>query len=105
MKPRVRPAPSERSTLNQLYSELSPLVLTAAAQAGFWGTMLPCGLSPSFQHRNVRLPGTIIAPWADAGAAMSTVASNAGAMVRAIASALFRRFFKTLPFLPGLHPG
>src|SRR3954452_15643263 len=62
MKPEVRPAPSERSTANQLYSDVVPLCATAAAQAGLRGTMAPVELRPSFQHRYVRLPGAIIAP-------------------------------------------
>src|SRR5690242_17753694 len=68
MKPEVRPAPSERSTANQLYSGVVPLWATAAAQAAFFGWMAPLAVSPSFQQRYVRLPGAIIAPCAWAGA-------------------------------------
>src|SRR6476469_1978498 len=76
MNPTVRPAPSERSTENQLYSELSPLCATAPEQAEFFGTMLPCWLRPSRQHRKVRLPGVISAPCADAGGALSVAATR-----------------------------
>ena len=51
MKPSVRPAPSERSTANQLYSEPVPLCATAAAQAGLLGTIWPLEVRPSFQQR------------------------------------------------------
>jgi hypothetical protein len=74
MKPVVRPAPSERSTANQLYSELGPLWATAAAQAGFRGFAAPLPWMPSFQHRYVRLPGAIIAPCAEAAVETANVA-------------------------------
>ncbi len=62
MYPRLRPSEFEFRTPNQLYSELSPLMATAAWQAGLRGTMLPWGVRPSRQQRYVRLPGIIRAP-------------------------------------------
>src|SRR5918997_4099786 len=73
MKPAIRPPPSERSTANQLYSAVTPLWATAAAQAGFRGWMAPFCERPSFQQRYVRLPGAIIAPCADADVATAKV--------------------------------
>ncbi len=51
MNPTVRPPASERSTLNQLYSEFAPLSATADEQAGLFGRISPVPVRPSFQHR------------------------------------------------------
>src|SRR3954468_7737911 len=95
MKPDVRPAPSERSIANQLYSEFVPCLATAAAQAGFLGTIWPVDVSPSFQHRYWRLPGCIIAPCAEAGAANITTAPDPASTAASHSASLLRRFIPT----------
>ena len=70
------------------------------------GWIAPVPLSPSFQHRYVRLPGTIMAPCAAAGsAAMTTVPAPTVAAASQSAS-LRRRFMDPLSQdmqLGGLH--
>ncbi|GAA4096161.1 hypothetical protein GCM10022214_69580 [Actinomadura miaoliensis] len=68
-----------------------PLCATAAAHAGFLGWIAPVEVSPSFQHRYVRLPGTIIAPCADAGAAVNTDPNTAAAAPSAPPASTARR--------------
>src|SRR6187551_3659792 len=97
MKPAIRPPPSERSTANQLYSGVVPLFATAAAQAGFFGMIAPLvPLSPSFQQKYVRLPGTIIAPWAEAPVG----AMNTPTVAASTAVAAYTKRFRLLMFLP-----
>src|SRR3954466_11898264 len=99
MKPRVRPAPSDRSTANQLYSELAPLVVTAAAQAGFCGMIWPVELSPSCQHRNVRLPGFIMAPCASAVPVFSRMAVRLASSTVTAARIVLRLLVTSVPSL------
>src|SRR6187551_256990 len=94
MKPAIRPAPSERSTANQLYSGMVPLCATAAAQAGFLGMIAPLVPDrPSFQQKYVRLPGTIIAPWADASLCRTVTPRP---VARSTAAA-YRNLFRMVP--------
>ena len=55
--------------------------------------MLPCGVSPSFQHRNVLLPGVIIAPCADAGGAFSVAVTRPAISIATAASTVVLPFF------------
>src|SRR3990170_636525 len=103
-KPVVRPAASERRTPNQLYSGLAPPWATAAWQAGLLGVIWPVDERPSFQHRKVRLPGTIAAPCAWAAPGVITVMMPAATTATAAAAAALRRSF-TLDSLSVARPG
>src|SRR3954468_15458849 len=99
MNPRVRPAPSDRSTANQSYSELAPLTPTAAAQAGLTGLISPVELSPSCQHRKVRLPGFIMAPCASAVPVFSRTAVRLASSTVTAARIVLRLLVTSVPSL------